>query len=199
MVEKLYTDEQYAQMAIQANAEHKKLIKVQEEVEYTVEVLEWDYVDKEVKQQKIDPETGEPMYDDEGNPIMEIVIIQVPVPRMVKEIDPETGEEIEVQAHHTETRTKIVERLEIVDNPENFDRCFFKTSLGYVRRKPYIKGTGEYKDFLSDMSAGLVVGQPILTYTKDLEQQQVLVTEQFKRECLEQYNKDFNGETTTDN
>ena len=171
MVRKLYTDTQYSDMAIQANAEGKKLIKVQEEREYQIEVLEWDYVDKEVEQQKIDPETGEPMYDEEGNPIMEIVIIQVPVPRMVEEtiINPETGEEetIIVQAHHTETRTEIVEYLEIVDNPDNFKRCFFNTSLGYIRRKPYIKGTGEYKDFLSDMSAGLVVGQPILVYDEN--------------------------------
>lgn len=90
--------------------------------------------------------------------------------------------------------TVKIESLELVDNPENFDRCFFNTSLGYVRRKPFIKGTGEYKDFLSDISAGLVVGQPIITYTKDLEQNVVLVTEQFKQECLAQYNKDFNGE-----
>lgn len=202
MVRKLYTEDDYFRMANEANADGKKLIKVQEEREHQVEVLEWDYVDKEIEQQKIDPETGKPMYDEEGNPIMEIVIIQVPVPRMVEEtiINPETGEEItvKVQAHHTETRTEIVEYLEIVDNPDNFKRCFFNTSLGYVRRKPFVKGTGEYKDFLSDMSAGLVVGQPIITYTENLEQQFVTVTEQFKQECLEQYNKDFNGETATD-
>jgi hypothetical protein len=138
------------------------------------------------------------MYDDEGNPIMETVTVQKAVPYMVEEtiIDPETGEEktIIVQGHHTEIVKEIFEHLEIVDNPENFDRCFFNTSLGYVRRKPFVKGTGEYKDFLSDMSAGLVIGQPILVYDKNLNQSVATVTEQFKRECLEQYNKDFNGE-----
>lgn len=196
MVRKLYTDKELFEKTCQANAEGKKLIKVQEEREYEVEVLEWDYIDKEVEQQKIDPETGEPMYDDDGNPIMEIVIIQVPVPRMVKEIDPETGEEIEVQAHHTETRTEIVEYLEIVDNPDNFKRMFFNTSLGYVRRKPFVKGTGEFKDFLDDILAGLKVGDTILTYTAEGTQQIQQVTEQFIDDCREQYTKDFYGNET---
>lgn len=134
---KTYSDKDYSDMAIKANEEHKKLIKVQKEEQ-------------------------RPIYNDEG----------------------------EIIGYYTVE----VEKLELVDNPENFDRCFFNTSLGYVRRKPFVKGTGEYKDFLSDMSAGLVVGQPILTYTRNLEQNVVLVTEQFKQECLEQYNKDFNGE-----
>ena len=194
MVRKLYTDKELFEKTCQANAQGKKLIKVQEEREYQVEVLEWDYVDKEVEQQKIDPETGEPMFDDEGNPIMEIVIIKVPVPHMVEEIDPETGETIIVQGHHTETRTEIVEYLEIVDNPDNFKRMFFKTSLGYVRRKPFVKGTGEFKDFLDDILAGLKVGDTILTYTAEGVQQVSVVTEQFIDDCREQYTKDFYGE-----
>jgi acyl-CoA synthetase (AMP-forming)/AMP-acid ligase II len=113
-----------------------------------------------------------------------------------KVIDPETGEEktIIVQGHHTETRTEIVEYLEIVDNPENFQRNFFNTSLGYVRRKPYVKGTKEYKDFLSDMLAGMEVGQQIITYTEDLQPNLVQVTQEFLDECKVQYNKDFYGE-----
>ena len=197
-MEKLYTDKEYSDMAVLANSQGKKLIKVQEEVEYTVEVLEWDTIEVEEERQKIDPETGEPMYDEDGNPIMEIVTVEKLVPHMVEEtiIDPETGEEktIIVQGHHTETRTKIVERLEIVDNPENFQRNFFQTSLGYVRRKPYVKGTGEYKDFLSDMLAGMEVGQQILLYNQNLEAQRVPVTEDFIQECVEQYERDFYGE-----
>ena len=197
MVRKLYTEKDYSDKACEANAEGKKLVKVQEEREYEVEVLEWDYIEVEEERQKIDPETGEPMYDDEGNPIMEIVTVQKPVPHMVEEtiIDPETGEEktIIVQGHHTETRTEIVEFLEIVDNPENFERCFFNTSLGYVRRKAFVKETGEYKDFLSDMLAGMVVGQPILVYDRDFNQSLVNVTAEFKQECAEQYNRDFYG------
>lgn len=186
---KEYTDKQYSDMAVEANQLHKKLIKVQEEKEVPYEVFEYE---KKIIQV--------PIYDDEfeviGYEDREVDDLTKPI--MVEEIDPETGETIMAHKHHTEYKTEIFEHLEIIDNPENFDRCFFKTSLGYVRRKPFVKGTGEYKDFLSDMSAGLVVGQPIITYTKDLEQKNVLVTEQFKQECLQQYNKDFNGETTTD-
>lgn len=196
-MEKLYTDKEYSDLACKANAEGKKLIKIQEEVEYEVEVLEWDTIEVEEERQKIDPETGEPMYDEEGNPIMEIVTVEKLVPHMVEEtiINPETGEEetIIVQGHHTETRTKIVEKLEIVDNPENFERCFFETSLGYVKRKAFVKGTGEYKDFL-DMSTGMKEGQKILVYDENLNQSIAVVTDEFKEECETQYNKDFYGE-----
>lgn len=187
---KEYTDKQYSDMAVQANAEHKKLIKVQEERQVPYEVYEYEKKTITV-----------PVYDDEGEIIdyKEIEVDDYTKPIMVPEIDPETGETIMVHKHHTEYRNEIFEHLEIIDSPENFDRCFFKTSLGYVRRKPFVKGTGEYKDFLSDMSAGLVIGQPILVYDKDLNQSVATVTEQFKRECLEQYNKDFNGENTDNN
>lgn len=196
-MEKLYTEKEYSDKACEANALGKKLIKVQEEREYELEVLEWDYIEVEEERQKIDPETGELMYDEEGNPIMEIVTVQKPVPRMVEEtiIDPETGEEktVIVQAHHTETLTKIVEYLEIVDNPENFKRCFFETSLGFFRREPFVKGTGKYKEFLSDMLAGMKVGQPILVYDENLNQSVALVTQEFIEECIKRYNDDFNG------
>ncbi|MCQ2957294.1 MAG: hypothetical protein MJ180_00155 [Candidatus Gastranaerophilales bacterium] len=126
-MERLFDEITYSNKAIEANEQGKILVIVQKEVEYDVEVLEWNYVEKEITRQKIDPETGEPMFDPEtGEPIMETVIIQEPYPKMVEEtiIDPETGEEstILVQAHHTETRTKIVEDLEIVDNPEGYDK-----------------------------------------------------------------------------
>jgi len=214
MVRKLYTDKEYSDKACEANALGKKLIKVQEEREYEVEVLEWDYVDVEETQPKYDEEGNpvthkemieNPIYDEEGKIIgygepieidvqeTETVIVKKPVPHMVEEIDPETGEIIIVQGHHTETRTEIVEYLEIVDNPENFERCFFETSLGFVKRKAYVKGTGEFKDFLSDMLAGMVVGQPILVYDRELNQSQAIVTEEFKQECAAQYNRDFYG------
>ena len=114
-MEKQYSEEQYAQAAIEANEECKFLYRYQHEIEYEAEVLEWDYVEVEEERQKIDPETGEPMYDEEGNPIMEVVIVEKAVPHMVEEtiINPETGEEetIEVQGHHTETFTKWIEEL----------------------------------------------------------------------------------------
>lgn len=186
-MKKLYTDKDYFDMACQANAEGKSLIKVQEEVQVPYEVYE--YEKKIIEVPVIDPETGEPTGE-----VEQVEVDDLDKPIMVE--DPETGEM--VHKHHTEYRTEIQEHLEIVDNPDNFKRCFFNTSLGYVRRKPYIKGTGEYKDFLSDISAGLVVGQPIITYTENLEQQFVTVTQEFKQECLAQYNKDFNGEDTNE-
>lgn len=217
-MEKLYTEKEYFEKACQANAEGKKLIKAQEEIEYEAEVLEWDYVDTEETRPKFDEEGNpvthketieNPIYDEKGEIIgygepieidvqeTETVIVKKPVPHMVEEtyIDPITGEEktIIVQGHHTETLKKWVERLEIVDNPENFERCFFETSLGFVKRKAFVKGTGEFKDFLSDMLAGMVVGQPILVYDRELNQTQVTVTEEFKQECAAQYNKDFYG------
>lgn len=185
MVRKLYTDKEYSDKACEANALGKKLIKVQEEETYTVEVYEWHKKTIEV-----------PIYDEETGEIIGYEPVEVDDydnPIMVDEVDPETGEVHKVQKHHTEYRTEIVEYLEIVDNPENFERCFFETSLGFVKRKAFVKGTGEFKDFLSDMLAGMVVGQPILVYDRDLNQSLVNVTEQFKQECAEQYNRDFYG------
>ena len=43
------------------------------------------------------------------------------------------------------------------------------------------------------MLAGMVVGQPILVYDRELNQSQAIVTEAFKQECAAQYNKDFYG------
>ena len=114
-MEKQYSEEQYAQAAISANEQGKFLYRYQHEIEYEAEVLEWDTIEVEEERQKIDPETGEPMYDEQGNPIMEVVIIKKVVPHMVEEtiIDPITGEEVtvEVQGHHTETLTKWIEEL----------------------------------------------------------------------------------------
>ena len=185
---KLYTDDDYFNMACEANAEGKKLVKVQEEREYDVEVYEYE---KNIIQV--------PIYNEEGEIIgyKDVEVDDLDKPIMVEEtiIDPITGEEITilVHKHHTEKRTEIVEFLEIQDNPENFQRQFFNTSLGYIRRKPYVKGTGEYKDFLSDIVSGLKVGDTVLTYTAEGEQQIVTVTEQFIAECIHQYNLDFYG------
>lgn len=184
MVRKLYTDKEYSDKACEANALGKKLIKVQEEREYEVTVLEWEKKTIEV-----------PIYNEEGEIIgyESIEVDDYTKPIMIEVIDPETGEKIWVQKSHQETRTEVVEYLEIVDNPENFQRNFFNTSLGYVRRKPYVKGTKEYKDFLSDMLAGMEVGKQIITYTEDLQPNLVQVTQEFLDECKAQYNRDFYG------
>lgn len=184
MVRKLYTEKEYSNKACEANAQGKKLIKVQEEREYEVTVLEWEKKTIEV-----------PIYNEEGDIIgyesKEVDDYTKPI--MIEVVDPETGEKIWVQKSHQEVRTEIVEYLEIVDNPENFARCFFNTSLGYVRRKAFVKETGEYKDFLADMLAGMEVGQKIITYNQDLQPSFQLVTAEFIQECKDQYNNDFYG------
>jgi hypothetical protein len=53
--------------------------------------------------------------------------------------------------------------------------------------------TGAVKDFLADILPVLEVGVPILTYSKDLEQKRVKVTEQFLQECKNQILIDFYG------
>lgn len=73
-----------------------------------------------------------------------------------------------------------------------FNTSFFNTSLGYVRREVTMKD-GSKKDFLSDILPLLQVGVPILTYTKDLEQNKVLTTQQFIDECKQQMLTDFYG------
>ena len=183
-MKKLYTDKEYSDKACEANAQGKKLIKVQEEREYEVTVLEWEKKTIEV-----------PIYNEEGEIIgyESIEVDDYTKPIMIEIIDPETGEKIWVQKSHQETRTEVVEYLEIVDNPENFARCFFNTSLGYIRRKAYVKETGEYKDFLADMLAGMKVGQKIITYSQELEPSFQFVTAEFIQECENQYNNDFYG------
>lgn len=69
---------------------------------------------------------------------------------------------------------------------------FFNTSLGYVRRKVTMKD-GTIRDFLSDVLPLLQTGVPVLTYTANLEQNRVLVTEQFINECKQQMLQDFYG------
>ena len=111
----------------------------------------------------------------------------------------------------------IIVEGELVLNPDweeeqaaqresEFNKAFFNTSLGYVRRKVTM-ADGTHKDFLSDLlpiiSMGVQMGQSvnILTYDKppfdhDIEdwteyQHQVVVTAQFIQECFMQLSNDF--------
>ena len=88
----------------------------------------------------------------------------------------------------------------------DFNKSFFNTSLGYVRRSVTM-ADGNHKDFLSDLlpviSMGVQGGQTvnILTYDKppfdeDVTdwteyQHQVVVTAQFIQECFLQLSNDF--------
>lgn len=145
-------------------------------------------------------------------------------------IDPETQAVIQEKIieqreenHPTYYALEVYEKLvdgEVIDNSdeykqeqikfkqEEFNKEFFLTSLGYIRRKVSMS-TGETKDFLSDLlpviSMGIQSGQtvPIITYslpdftqelTKEyLESLQTVknVTEQFVQECFLQLSNDF--------
>lgn len=164
MAEKLYNDVEYAQKAIQATEEGKYLYIYRHEVEYDVEVLEWEK--KTIEVPVIDPETGEPTGE-----TTTIEVDDYTKPIMVEEeiINPETGKKVKVkvQKHHTEVRTKVVDELMIAAegqyilieenitdgtvNPdydeaaireEKFKKAFFlvegikKNTNGYYRKKP---------------------------------------------------------------
>ena len=110
---KLYTDKEYSDMAIQANAENKKLIKVQEEREIPFEVYEYEKKTIQV-----------PIYNDEGEIIgyEDKEVDDLTKPIMIEVIDPVTGETILVHKHHTEYVKEIVEYLQIVDYTEEEKR-----------------------------------------------------------------------------
>lgn len=92
------------------------------------------------------------------------------------------------------------------EREKEFNKAFFLTSLGYVRRAVTM-ADGSKKDFLSDLlpviSMGVQAGTPvnILTYDKppfdkDIEdwteyQHQVVVTPRFIQECFMQLSNDF--------
>lgn len=102
----------------------------------------------------------------------------------------------------------ISEKEEEQQKQEQFEKEFFKTSLGWIRRKVTMKD-GSVKDFLSDLllpvKAGLDMGQnvDVITYkTPDFSQQLTIeylkslqeiksATELFIKECLFQTVKDF--------
>lgn len=104
--------------------------------------------------------------------------------------------------------TEEYEQEQIQAKQEEFNKEFFLTSLGYIRRKVSMS-TGETKDFLSDLlpviSMGVQSGQtvPIITYslpdftqeltTEYLESLQSVknVTAQFVQECFLQLSNDF--------
>lgn len=91
---------------------------------------------------------------------------------------------------------------------EQFNKDFFLTSLGYIRRKVTMK-TGETKDFLSDLlpviSMGVQSGQAVTIiaykepdFTTDVVdwealQEQKTVTAEFVQECFARLSSDFTG------
>ena len=95
----------------------------------------------------------------------------------------------------------------IAERQQQFNKDFFNTSLGYIRRKVTM-ATGETKDFLSDLlptiSMGVQMGQSvtIITYKEpDFTQENIdwlslqenkEVTSAFVQECFLQLSNDFN-------
>lgn len=126
-------------------------------------------------------------------------------------------EETETAMYALEPWEKL-EGNEVIDNTEawkekqaqereeQFNKDFFNTSLGYIRRKVSM-ATGETKDFLSDLlptiSMGIQMGNPvqIITYDKPDFMQEVTdwtslqsvktVTAEFVQECFLQLSNDF--------
>ena len=110
-----------------------------------------------------------------------------------------------------------MEEKQAQEREEQFNKDFFNTSLGYVRRKVSM-ATGETKDFLSDLlptiSMGVQMGKPvtIITYNKPdftqeitdwtVLQNEKTVTAEFVQECFTQLSSDFkpvNNEVTEEN
>lgn len=89
-----------------------------------------------------------------------------------------------------------------------FNKDFFQTSLGYIRRKVTMK-TGETKDFLSDLlpviSMGVESGQEVTIiaykkpdFTQEITdwktlQEKVIVNATFIQECFNRLSVDFTG------
>lgn len=93
------------------------------------------------------------------------------------------------------------EEEELKAKEDAFNKAFFKTSLGYIRREVSMLD-GTKKTFLTDMLPQLVAGFPILAYEKpdfteavDIldYQKQVFVTDEFINECKNQLIIDFYG------
>lgn len=108
------------------------------------------------------------------------------------------GEEIILNPNYEEEKAS--------ERESEFNKAFFNTSLGYIRRSVTM-ADGSKKDFLSDLmptiKMGLESGIPvnILSYDKppfdrDIEdwteyQHKVVVTPQFIQECFIQLSNDF--------
>ena len=97
------------------------------------------------------------------------------------------------------------EAEQIQKRSQEFNKQFFNTSLGYIRRKVTMKD-GNTKDFLTDLLPLIQVGIPIITYnkpdftTEELPTQNtgIVVTEAFINECKQQVFADFYGANNAD-
>lgn len=96
------------------------------------------------------------------------------------------------------------EKIKAKQREDEFNRNFFLTHLGYVKREVTMK-SGAVKDFLTDLRHSLRVGLPIFVYdkpdfTKEVTNEAILATqkivqadEQFLADCDNQFALDFYG------
>lgn len=192
--------------------------------------------EKEIEIDVPDYETVIEEYTDE-NGEMQTSEVQKPVIFKIEEAIavPDYDEEGNQIGEHEEMITKFVpsthrkqitipypvvdpnyEQEQATRREAEFNKAFFNTSLGYIRRSVTM-ADGSKKDFLSDLllpiKAGLELGQTveIITYSKpdftedvtDWTQYQTVknATSQFISECLQQVVADFgafNNENTAD-
>lgn len=185
-MEKLYTNKDYADKAVEANSKSEKLYIHTYDVEYQEDVLDFEEVEEE-KQVPVLDENGIQQTDDEGNLIYETVTETVQKPIMIDktQMDEEGNEyTVQVQLSHKVTKTKEAAELIVApadyyicykDNytngtvnenfeaeqmqkkQEQFEQDFFETSLGFIRRKVTM-ANGEIKDFLTDLLPSIAMG-----------------------------------------
>lgn len=193
-----YTENEKLNFIVEQN--HKKGYEIRQ-VETTYEVEEevpYTEIETEEIQEPVYDEEGNQALDDDGSSIYEIKTIEKEVIKYKTEIVEKIGYNLEAWG---KSEDDYIQELE-----EQFNKDFFKTSLGYIRRKVSM-ATGETKDFLSDLlptiSMGVQMGSPvqIITYDKPDFTQEITdrislqsvktVTAEFVQECFMQLSNDF--------
>ena len=161
----------------------------------------------------VEVEIDVPDVDEDGNPIMIEIEVEVPIYddegniigyEKVKKLVPQTHKETVtvykpvINPNYEEEQAAIREA--------NFDKAFFNTSLGYIRRAVTMQD-GSKKDFLSDLlpiiSMSVNAGQTVSVLAYDRPpfdeditdwtqyQHSVEVTAEFIQECFLQLSTDF--------
>lgn len=166
------------------------------EKEIEIEIPDFEIVDMEVEIHDTDEE-GNYIYDEYGSPITHTE---------TRPVQQQTGSHIEKITIPYPVINPNYEQEQADRREAEFNKAFFLTSLGYIRRSVTMQD-GSKKDFLSDLlpviSMGVQGGQAvnILTYDKppfdedvtDWTKYQHLVgvTPQFIKECFLQLSTDF--------
>lgn len=205
-----YTDDERVEFIVKQN--HELGYEIREvETTYEVEIqVPYTEIETEEIQVPIFDEEGNPVLDDDGNQTFETKTIEKEVVKYRTETVEKTGYNLEAWGKTDDDYIK--------EREEQFNKDFFNTSLGYIRRKVSM-ATGETKDFLSDLlptiSMGVQMGQPvqIIAYDKPDFAQEITdwtvlqnvktVTAEFVQECFLQLSNDFKpvevqDENTTD-